>query len=266
MAHPNLVSAISRACAKIDTCILPIVADYEASNYRTTVGTGTLFHHLGRHFVVTARHVVEALTALPAMDAHWAIPDAVAGGNLWFVGTRTYVVIKGDVDDLDIGVIELGSPELVEEVSRRRRFLEIGEIEEEGPWNGDAVLIYGYPRVRCEDKVHRFVAGRFIGVSVPYQGTLTPGETAYNPRHHILLNGGKDTMNGLGLPSQAPELDGVSGSPIWSVPWDDPAKLVHVERQQLRAAGVFTTAKRDWLKGTKWKIVRAVVAAHVRIR
>ncbi len=178
-------------------------------------GSGLLVKVFGRHFLITAAHVMrdEYKDIYVIFDGK----KLVLGGDL----KMTTPPNPGDPDSdkLDIALMEINQG-IVTQIEASFSFLDISDIKKEQKHiDSPKYMIVGYPATKTS-KVwnHEMIKSKsFINVSKPHF-TFDYSKFGFNENKHLAIEFDRNIVSERSVHSYlAPKLEGISGSGLWYV-------------------------------------------------
>lgn len=232
---------------------VPLLADAAPSPW--ILGTGTLFEHEGRHFIVTAAHILKTDAndlSSPDIDlSAIACPTGLVGATIITLGSID-VFRPAPPSNLDVVVLELKDDEVVQTLK--------------GGWT-----FLGF------DTVDPFPAqGRFLLTGFLYDGRTWDGRNigqrclklATDPLDHIpTVNDPEPQFDRFfllrdkaempdGSLREIPPLPGMSGASLWS--FHQPAGLWSPEKAVKIVAVQSSYMRGKWFRCFDWEAVRLI--------
>ncbi|MBI4582406.1 MAG: trypsin-like peptidase domain-containing protein [Planctomycetes bacterium] len=213
---------------------------------KKNIGCGSFFRVGGVLYVVSAKHLLEAASAATEV----AVPSETFNGQLRLLPI-------GDVHahpEHDVAVMPVTDPSLVEELLAGWQVLEPSNLGRDSGGERELFMLFGFPSELIEDGRDRYTTNPPALLLSRYRGKV---DKPFNKSVDIVLGYAKEVRSREG-PLPAPELPGVSGSPVWvgvnatNVPIWTPAS-------QLRLVAV----EIGWKPGTYIRAVRWAKVAEV---
>lgn len=225
-------------------------------------GTGFFLRRRGRLYLVTARHVVEAIVQRAGDLGQLAIPGGPAQPACTHLGRYDLLFPKPDGADLDADVCAL---RLSGAATPPGDWLPVEASEPlagslRHPQKALSYLISGYPNERVAACMQRPCEGLF---TVYTRALGTPPAEAVAPVHPQLDLFFEYARAGLLLGSlangRAPALDGVSGSPVWQL-LDAVGSEPFAPQRQLRLIGIQTSYRyASFIRAKAWSMVLEMI-------
>lgn len=230
-SDPSVFESIARR-KHLDSAVLPIFADgHECSGVE---GSGCLFELEGQLFLVTAAHVAQIIEVAPERVG---IPDAPGKGACTTVGRGQMAFTKSE--ETDVGVFRFDETKRIKEL-RESGFRILGPQDvHAGVPNPRTALSFGWP-----------VAGSSMVGNTLHVAPIAM-ELAVTSIGPLFID--------LEWPNadDVPQLQGISGSPFWSVV--EPGNIWTPE-SELKLLGIEHTIKKGhYVRGTRWSVVERVV-------
>jgi hypothetical protein len=219
-------------------------------------GTGVLFQHDGRYFLISAGHVLQYLakkalaTGQEQIDVKMAIPN---GDDLVFLSGRLEFT---KWEAVDIAIMEL-EPEVIEDLNGYYQFLTLGNLAiDHKQVETMQYITAGYPIISTTGKIVEGVphiksrpfvlTTRFI--QQPPCGELYPWQAAFDYDRGTVVETKTST------PLIGPEAKGVSGSGIWYVEFTE-AGGIHPTYKLIAIATDHIDTYSNIIIGTKIDII-----------
>ncbi len=229
---------------------LPLIA--KIGEEFCVIGTGTLFKIAGRHFIVTAAHILEDFAA-----DRWAFPTGPHKGTIMTLGASEF--LKPNDESVDICVIELKDQDAIACLEREWRFLTLGNV-----WLPDlsatSVFLSGFPSVRAKFDGENLRGRLFVVRSNYYTGVP---ESAKSAKESVQTGVDffvqfKNSVNELtGENVGDVQIQGTSGCSIWAYREQGWAKHGFWSPEvALRVIGVQSAyVRNDYLRVKNWGVV-----------
>jgi hypothetical protein len=219
------------------------------------LGTGTLFEHEGRHFIVTAAHILKVDEKDPTsadIDLTGIVfPSGRTNATLQTLGTFE-IHRPAPPSHIDVVVLELKDRENIATLDSGWRFLSFDAVGS-FPFNARFVLS-GFPLEGASWKDER-VGQNFLMLSTDalhYAPEVEFPEPTVDRFFHletegVLLDGSKRAI---------PRLRGLSGASLWA--YVEPAGIWSPQTA-LKVVAVQNSAKHgEWIRCADWKVVREI--------
>jgi hypothetical protein len=231
---------------------VPLFLEENSGSFRH-LGTGTLFSSRGRHFLITAQHVLEGVDV-----AKTSVPRRGGKERLRTIGEVG--VFRPREPPYDIAIVEFRLPQAVSELSEHNRFLtseNIGRVDAAAP-----TFLCGYPEVFT--RMRAAEAGRLplvTGRPLTVHSTVlnaTPDEVTDPSRGgaEIFCAYARKAISENGEQIDAPELEGVSGCGVWQFKKQDGG--VWTGGSQIRLVAVQHAYKHDqYFRALTWAVVHS---------
>ena len=240
-----------------------------------SIGNGTLFEAEGRHFVVTALHVIKQdendLSGPEIEISDIAFPQSRSTNvGLWTLGKAH--VWRPALRDVDVVVLELFDPAVIRMLRANWCFLTLDRV---GNWAGfDRLLVAGSPRslltpTTGPNGLH--ISQRYLAIFTDElaPAPVVPVPAPNNWDRFLLLTDDGDLIGQMpdvySLPpytattQQIPHLNGISGCAIWG--YREPGEFMASLRDRLVVVGVECAAyKGHWIRGVHWDAVKDIMA------
>jgi hypothetical protein len=220
-------------------------------------GTGTLFEIEGRHYIVTAQHVIAGMASL-------AVPVADHESIRWLAVDQTASNAHADV-----AVIRLGAP-MVDELRGSRDFLTLDHVSFEPMPEGCQFLVYGYPKKAFRQDGLKIFSRPMGYLTLEHPGPIDPAfpyDPPYDPALEFMLEYGSRAKNlQTGETEEAPPpsgFEGVSGCSVWGIP--DPAAptadAIWSPRTAAKIVAIQVSVLRhEWIRCRRWCAVTKLIA------
>jgi hypothetical protein len=218
------------------------------------IGTGTLFKIAGRHFLITAAHILD--------DFHserWAFPTGPHSGEIRTFGAAEFT--RTTDESADICIVELKDPDAIAMLEREWRFLTLDNI-----WLPDlsaqAVFLSGFPSVRAK-YADGNLRGRLFVVRSTYN-TDRPEPKGAPPLKRgvdffIHYQNRVNELTGENIADV--QIQGTSGCSIWAYKeqgWV--ASTVWTPETALRVIGIQSAyVKNQYLRAKSWGAVLLIL-------
>ena len=236
---------------------IPLLADNPKLDEQGPIvlGTGTLFAHGGRHFIVTAAHILKKDQQDPASEdidlEAIAFPSGRSDATMLTLGS--FVVHRPEsTSHIDVVVLELKDEESIAALKTGWRFLGFGAVAD-FPFNARFILS-GFPLEGASWDGNN-VGQNFLMLStdplhyIPEVDYPEPSVDRffYLERQGQMLDG---TLRDI------PRLQGLSGASLWAYSepdgfWSPSAALKVVAVQSSAKHG-------DWIRSVDWAAVRYI--------
>ncbi|HWU13233.1 MAG TPA: hypothetical protein VN157_04400 [Caulobacter sp.] len=254
-ALPTPVSAAEKTAIEAFALATTLPLVREVSQGIQILGTGTLFKHEDRYFIVTADHIFrtnEKDPKSPVIDlAEVAVPARPRQASLATLGKIEVWHPKSGL--IDVAVVELLEPETIETLKRGWTFLpfsQVGRFDQH-----DRFIISGF----LEEKAH-------LTDEILHQARLdlTTDLLDFDPEveeptpYDRFLYLDKEGIKADGARGPILSLKGMSGGPIWgfSIPSEgfwDPSRALRVVAVQS------SELPQKWSRAMDWRAVREVL-------
>jgi hypothetical protein len=254
----------------LQRCTVPILAVFGENRWIT--GTGTLFEFGARHFLITAKHVLEDFD--PKTDARgyprltWeqvGLPlNRRAGGerNVWTIPKA--VIHLPDDNIYDVAIVEIDAPGLVENLKKEWHFLSAPNVRIVSH-GSDRFIVAGYPDKTTVKDGESLVSTFFCNLTSRYVGSLdgVNWKTPFDPSVDFLLANSDTFVSPAGLSGPMPKVQGISGSSVWQILPPDVTQGVWTAESQIRVVAVETTVVENMFFRAKlwavaWNIFRQI--------
>jgi hypothetical protein len=258
----DLSTSLTKMAVALSFCVVPIYQD-DANNRPQAVGSALLINHLGRPYLATAAHV---------------ITKHVCDGPLYFYSSshaKSFIVDSGLVlpkaitrgqtpIDLDIALFPLitesrGSILLEGKSCLPSHSLTAFPHGGEFQHPGNRFLVTGFPATKSKLKLHKKeLQSEMWSLLTRECAAAVYNRAGIDPRSHLLISLNEKDLHQNGKRIHAPDLNGVSGSPVWCM-WNDNEPIENQTTENLVAG--FAT---DHLKEHKAMLaVRAGAVEHL---
>ncbi|MBR1132492.1 trypsin-like peptidase domain-containing protein [Bradyrhizobium iriomotense] len=185
-----------------------------------TLGSGVLFRHGDRHFLLTARHLFDDYDK----KTHTEFPyDGLVGPiDLATIEPRklgrkfVHITHGNRATSGDIIAIELLDDAFVRKLKLTWQFIDIEHFDL--PDRDSLYFVAGFPKIR-ERKTGEMIGASFMSLTTQRLSTAPTGVKKYDARYDVILDYDKtaaDSYNG-NKPVDAPFVGGVSGGPVFRV-------------------------------------------------
>lgn len=229
---------------------IPLLADGPK-----VLGTGTLFTHEGRHFIVTAAHILKVDERNPASAdidlTGIAFPTGRTDATLLTLGS--FDVLRPDPSShVDVVVLELKDEDAIRHLNSGWRFLDFGAVAA-FPFNARFILS-GFP-LEGASWDGQSVGQNFLMLSTDalhYVPDVEHYEPLIDRFFHLekegeLLDGSKRAI---------PRLQGLSGASLWA--YVEPSGLWSPSAA-LKVVAVQNSARHgEWIRCADWEAVRHI--------
>lgn len=222
----------------------------------TVLGTGTLFTHEDRHFIVTAAHVLKVDHEDPESEdidlAGIAVPDGRKHAAIFTLGSFN-VHRPAPPSRVDVAVLELLDPQSIATLKKGWRFLDF-DVAGAAPTEARFILA-GFPKAGATWD-GKNVGQNFLMLStdkLPRIPNLQALDLSVDRFFHLekegeLLDGSRHKI---------PELHGMSGASVWAYTepsgiWAPPAALKVVAVQ-------CSYSPARWFRCVDWAAVRYIL-------
>lgn len=215
------------------------------------LATGTLFRVGGRHLIVTARHVFDNVNA-----ETMAFPAAPKGGDAYTLGKFT--IFKPEEEHVDVAVMRLESPDVIEMLSKSWHFLSLENIArpfENAP--DETFFVAGYP-----DVMTKMVGAKLHGNFVTAYSQRLPDIPKWAtepvvPELDLFFDYGEKAKRVGGGEIDSPALPGVSGASIWQIGSVDG---IWTPESAIRVVGVQSAYKpSEYFRAKSWWAVAKIL-------
>lgn len=229
---------------------VPLLADGP-----TILGTGTLFTHENRYFIVTAAHILKADQDNPTSAdidlSGIAIPTCRANATLVTLGN--FEIFRPDASShVDVTVFELKTQETIDHLKKGWKFLDFDAVAPL-PFNARFILS-GFPLEGASWDGER-VGQNFLMLSTDplhYVPAVKFPETSVD-RFFLL---GKEGTLLDGSIREIPRLQGLSGASLWA--YSEPMGFWSPQAA-LKVVAVQNSAKHgEWIRCADWDAVRYI--------
>ena len=263
----NILAAVEQFALGIS---VPLI--YQQNDVKGVIGTGTLFKIAGRHFIVTAEHVVRGIAlddlsfpltpkagqihTFGVMDLHRI--DR-AGNDIAAEAAKLGVSAQELADALDVAVVELKAPKTIERLEAGWTFCSLENVSLELPaTNERPFVLFGYPGQLGTNGVDKVTAA--ITTAYLHKLDETPAEAKRPilPGIDLFLNyrGTPITPNKMTI--QELTLPGTSGGSICTV---SPVQGLWTPQQSLRIVAVQSSYRRqDFARGKRWRLATRILS------
>lgn len=245
---------------------LPLIAE-DARGRRTLLGTGTLFKHEGRCFLITADHILrrdENNSSSPLMRMEdVAVPDAPrssAGGqpaDLITLGSITSYRLPLPVS-ADVIVVELHDQVVIDTLSQGWAFMPLSETDALLPTD-DRFVIAGFlgQGLRFENGV---ISQAMLNLETDYHHTV-PSVKEPAPGLDLFFYLQRDCITVDGEPRRVDSLRGLSGGSIWALR-EVPSGDLWEPSKAMKIVAIQSTEfqhREQWARGVNWDAVRSIL-------
>jgi hypothetical protein len=187
----------------LNACTVPII--YGSGDQAAVQGTGTLFEHEDRLFLVTAAHVLQGIDL-----ARLALPQNPRNSRALLFGAAAAWWSKNDL--VDVAVVEIRDGSLRDELQQGWRVLDGSNVAMDTAGT-NSFVVAGYPSVTVKQvggflvpsTMTQLFTGRYVGE--------TQGEKV---EHDFFLTFGR-TAKGADGSIATPMLQGMSGASVWTL-------------------------------------------------
>jgi hypothetical protein len=232
-------------------CTVPLIEEDSGGDQVAVRGTGTLFKVLGRHFLVTASHVLEDFSG-----NHIGLPVKRIGGAGEFWTFDKSMLIRSTNEYIDVGAIELHTAGLVEALlDQGQHFLSPDDLAPHRQ-QFDYYVIVGFPASVAFTRTGAIWPRAIKITSCEYLGDSNPRA---DPETDLLLEFAPDGERPDGTLAETPKLQGISGAAVWglSAVASGPIWSPH---NLLRVAGVQHSYQRDaYIRAHRWVVVAGLL-------
>jgi hypothetical protein len=229
---------------------IPLLADGPK-----VLGTGTLFTHEDRHFIVTAAHILKVDENDPGsadIDLEGiAFPTGRTAASLVTLGS--FDILRPDPSShIDVVVFELKDQEAIDHLESGWRFLEFGAVAP-FPFNARFILS-GFP-LEGASWDGQSVGQNFLMLTTDplhYVPKVTHFEPLVDRFFHLEAEG--ELLDGSRR--KIPRLQGLSGGSVWA--YSEPAGIWSPS-SALKVVAVQNSAKHsEWIRCAHWDAVRHI--------
>jgi hypothetical protein len=235
---------------------LPILRDVPEGEVEI-LGTGTLFKHEDRIFLVTADHIFredvedDFSALIPTEEV--SVPDRPVGGTLQTLG-RHNVFRQTPPVTADVIVIELLEPEVIAFLTLNWGFLSFDQGVDDRV--GDRLVISGFLFEGARN-LSGVIHQRMLNLSTDPLHALPKGAKQPTYPHDLFIYLDKQGARLDGQIEPIGSIKGLSGGPIWAARetgglWSPGAsmKIVAIQSSEL---------KQRWARAVRWCIVRQIL-------
>jgi hypothetical protein len=227
MSFTNEQSRLRSIFQFLGTCSIPLITDF--GDMVRILGTGTLFGAVGKHFLITALHVLRdfdpnddlyGLSGLEWNDVGLPLTRQADGNrNVW-------TIPKGELqlptDDLyDVAIVEIQDKDLVQKLKSTWHFMSPSNIDAVSvPSDEDRYIMVGYPNPRIDLTMkagERFDSKLFCNITRKFRGSLDNlnMKIPLDERVDLLLEHPDKFLSADGTTGDMPDLGGASGCSVW---------------------------------------------------
>jgi len=239
---------------------IPIVRELDSGEAMEILGTGTLFTHEDRYFIVTADHIFredENDPSSPLIDMREiAIPDRPVQANLHTIGSHTIYRIRPPTV-LDVIVLELLAPDTIGYLKKNWGFLPFSTIS--APRSDDRFVISGFMTegAAYDRKVLR---QRMLNLETDFlfdKPTVKDPAPGYDLFFYLQPKGA--LVDGSGA-REVTSLKGMSGGPIWAVRSVEQGKFWSAQTASKIVAVQSSEMAGKWSRGVHWHAVIQILS------
>lgn len=219
------------------------------------LGTGTLFTHEGRHFIVTAAHIFKVDPNDPGSEGilltDVAVPDGRESATIFTLGS--FDIHRPDRSSrVDVMVLELKDQATIAKLESGWRFLEFDSVGQ-FPFNARFILS-GYP-FEGHNWDGENLGQNFLKLStdpLPFVPNVDFPEPSVDRFFHLE----KDGQLLDGSTRKIPRLQGLSGASLWA--YSEPSGIWSAS-VALKVVAVQSSAKHgEWIRCADWDAVRYI--------
>lgn len=236
--------------------IVPLVR--ERGEGLEILGTGTLFTHEDRYFLVTADHIFRkdkddnASALIDLRDV--AVPSRPGDAVLITLGSHEIYRIAPPVR-LDVIVLELRDPETTRTLKANWTFLPFGQVDEPQP--GERFVICGFPEegATLSNDVLR---QRFLNLETDFL-LADPAVKEPAPGYDLFFYLQREGLLSDGSRRRLGSLVGLSGGSIWAIRPPSEAELWTPSKVCRIIAVQSSEMEETWSRGVHWRAVRQIL-------
>lgn len=266
---------LEKATAAISKCIPELIANSTIgivaakAPYIELLGTGTLLAVAEHRFIVTAAHVIRAVSERTVGIMNSSKGNFVSLSGHWFLSCTEND--ERSHDPYDVAIYELSS----QECSRLSfvEFIRVGDVEFNSDLSSGFFLISGFPKIWSTniDEVEETMRAKLLQYGTCALESVA-GLQNYDPHLHILLRAspeelfdhtGKEVKFRMrsDYPARMPDdLLGVSGCSVWKI-GDLNNSIESWKKEDCRLVGIETGiySKLGAIKATRWNAVASLL-------
>lgn len=240
----QMYRAVERFTAMVT---IPILCDVNEETVDQK-GTGTLFEHEGRLFLVTASHIFDE------MDPKDLVIPSTQTTELHGIGP--YDLVRADKPELDIAVVEIKSEQTAARARSGWHILNVTNTAVASPQGVFALA--GYPSERAKR------TGGLLGGSLLtfYTERVDAPEDTSDPAVDdldLFFRYDREVLTTAGEEMKAPHLRGCSGASVWE--YSEPqGMLFWTPEQCLKIVGLQASFKPGrWFRAKSWAYVHEMI-------
>ena len=208
------------------------------------VGTGTLFTVNGRHYLITAAHVLESIPA-----GCVGLPTGPSARAITTLGPS--LRLRAALEEHDIALVALEDDEVIDRLVGSWTFLQPRNLGV--PRHPEQLFIVcGYPGPCSGD-----VGGPepLVVMSNGYRGEIDRLAVAFDPAIDLLLEYPPNPVDlDSGEHVDAPRLQGLSGASVWVMEGEEAGEVWTAE-SQLRVVAIQSAAKLgSYIRAKRWHL------------
>jgi hypothetical protein len=239
---------------------IPIVRELDRGEAMEILGTGTLFAHEDRYFIVTADHIFredENDPSSPLIDMREiAIPDRPVQAKLHTIGSHTIYRIRPPTV-LDVIVLELLARDTIGYLKKNWGFLPFSIIS--APREDDRFVISGFMTegAKYDREVLR---QRMLNLETDFlfdEPTVKDPAPGYDLYFYLQPKGA--LVDGSGA-REITSLKGMSGGPIWAVRSVEKEKFWSAQTASKIVAVQSSEMAGKWSRGVHWHAVTQILS------
>lgn len=234
-----------------DDYSVPIIKELKDGGSPVPLGTGCFFRCCDEWFLVTAAHVIADL-----FPRGFQKPSPVNECNILVPGTNNRLVsLSGEATahahaEYDVAIMRLHDPGAV---SERWRPVTLAQVDRKEDPKGAWYHFAGWPIERTSRD-----SATISGEKYRFTQAHDASSVDHDPAIHIVLpNDRSEHVTFDGELVRTPELEGVSGSPVWRI--FEESEGVYEPRFAGVQTGYVPKGSVWHIKATRWWVVRALI-------
>ena len=231
------------------TVTVPVLHEYKPDEV-DQVGTGTLFDVEGRLLFVTAGHIFDEIKA-----ENLVIPSTKTKA---LHGIGPYELIRADVDEIDIAVVELKHPPAIARARDGWHVLSLANTAE--PSDHGHFILGGYPSERGT-RVGGLLGGSLLTLHTKRLASPPPAVAkSVSTDLDLFFRYEQEAETIDGKTIAVPKLPGCSGASMWE--YREPPNMRFWNADQcLRVIGIQASYmdKKGFFRVKRWSYVRAMI-------
>jgi hypothetical protein len=215
----NLSATATKLVDYLAFHVVPIFQDNEIGR-PVSIGSGLLTKHLGKPYLITAAHVVADNHADGPLYIYSGAAEKRALAGTWFANPDARNGAN-NIGKMDVAVLRLLSPEQPSLSISGKGCLSSDNflsLASDHSFHGrqSAFLLTGFPSSKARLKLHRNELESELFSLLTHEAPLeTYRYEGLDPNFFLLLKISAKSLFRNGIRVHAPDLNGMSGSPIW---------------------------------------------------